>query len=148
VLSAPIALHPSLADSLVVSRADVDEDGSAAVVSFLATPGAVAWLRHEWFVSTLDAAALGVDEFRLSLQQQLNVTDPGPLTRCQWAHLRARLGRVRRLSPSFLQLERARLATRRAMIRKLQQSNGLVRLCLPSRTRPYQRPWPAMSSHC
>jgi len=108
------------------------------VRNFLQRPQAAMWLRYEWFQSTLDDAALGVNEFQLCLRD-LGFGDVGALTRAQWNGLRRLIGkragrpagRPRRLSPAFLAQERHQLELRRAKIRRLQKSNGLVRPARP-----------------
>ena len=97
------------------------------VLTFLATPAAVAWLRHEWFQSTLDEAALGVNDGQRLLQSHGLPADTSALTPRQWAYLRAALPRPRRFSARFLQQEREQLELRRAKIRSMQRSGGLVR---------------------
>ena len=107
-----------------------------ALRTFLKQPLAVRWAQFEWFRSTLDDAVLRDDEFRQCLR---GLDVPGADTATllgphQWSYLRWKLGRTRRLSPSYLKHERERLELRRTKIRALQRMGGLVRCA--ARPRP------------
>ena len=121
---------PAVADPLPALEPHLSGDDGpnlmSDLLSFMATPAAVAWLRFEWFQSTLDDAALGLNEFMLCVQYH-GYPETTALAPSQWAYLRALVGRPRRLSASFLKSERAQLDMRRTKIRLLQRSGGLVR---------------------
>ena len=80
------------------------------------TRGVRKWIQHEWFTPALDVPFLAEDEFAKELADR-GLEQPVSLTRAEWAHVRAALGKPRRFSPAFLREERRRMGELRDAVR-------------------------------
>jgi len=136
----PGALPRGVTDLLMLAGADggddlgtehQSEEAQAAqrrLQLFLDQPLVSMWCRFEWFSSSIDAAALGEDEFTKWMVQ--NNIPLGPRTRAQWHVVRKPLftgrNKTRRFSAKFVQHEREKLKLLRSKISLLQKTNGVV----------------------
>ena len=82
---------------------------------------------YEWFYSHVDRDYFTVNEFGTMLASHIGVplgTTP-LLTRSEWAIVRRRLGRPRRMSPAFFASERAKLEAFREDVRLVRSGNAV-----------------------
>jgi hypothetical protein len=83
---------------------------------------------YEWFYSHLDRDYFALNEFSSMLNVKANfpLGNVPLLTRSEWAVVRRKLGRPRRLSPAFFASERAKLHAYREDVRSVRDGNPVV----------------------
>ena len=86
-------------------------------------PKARRWVMYEWFHSPVDYGWYRTNEF-VQMLQQAGLGHITLLTRREWSFIRSLLGRVRRFSGSFIQMERQRLNAHRNSIRDLRRQQA------------------------
>lgn len=74
------------------------------------------WCLYEWFYSGIDRLYFQQNEFKLLLND-IGIPHVDKLSRTEWAYIRGRLGKPRRLSHRYLQEERRKLEDYREEVR-------------------------------
>ena len=99
---------------------------SACLGHCLRSPLVRRWCLAEWFYSNVDQPFFAHNEF-LAHVDSLGLSQAAAqgLTRAEWATIRLRLGRPRRLSPAFLRQERERLFAYRTAIATMRRTGSL-----------------------
>jgi hypothetical protein len=97
--------------------------------NFLKTNGGQMFCLYEWFYSHLDRDYFALNEFSslLAIKANFPLGNVPLLTRSEWAVVRRKLGRPRRLSPAFFASERAKLEAYREDVRSVRAGNAVVR---------------------
>lgn len=81
------------------------------------------WAVYEWFYADVDRPFFQQNEFQDCLNE-LDLAKVRKLTRLEWSHVRASMGKPRRLSPAFLNQERAKLGHTRIGVRHIRAGQG------------------------
>eukprot|EP01113_Clastostelium_recurvatum_P049756 TRINITY_DN9271_c0_g1_i5.p1 TRINITY_DN9271_c0_g1~~TRINITY_DN9271_c0_g1_i5.p1 ORF type:complete len:626 (-),score=158.71 TRINITY_DN9271_c0_g1_i5:5-1729(-) len=76
------------------------------------------WALYEWFYPDIDREYFQTNEFQECLDS-MNLDQVRRLTRIEWGQVRARMGKPRRLSQTFLRQERAKLNCNRINVRRI-----------------------------
>jgi len=115
---------------------------------------AVRWAHCEWFVSWLDAPFFECSEFNEVLESMGLFPDGGIATRAEWGRLRAAMCNAfeayaapRRLSQSYLQMERRDLELYRADARAAMRGKRLPAANDPVSGAPFKPEWYARYRH-
>lgn len=82
----------------------------------LSTKRARRWCLYEWFYSGIDQLYFQQNEFQLLLND-IGIPHVDKLSRTEWAYIRGRLGKPRRLSQRYLEEERRKLQDYRQEVR-------------------------------
>ena len=129
----PAAKTTSSAKMWLQGLADdsISDEAKAALTRLhhcLGTKRARRWCLYEWFYSGIDRLYFEQNEFRLLLND-LGIGHVDKLSRTEWAYIRGKLGKPRRLSVRYLEEEREKLQQYREEVRN--QHAGLWSLSWP-----------------
>jgi DIRP len=86
--------------------------------------------KFEWFYSSIDRLYFAQNEF-VECLASIGLAGVTKLTRAEWSHVRAMLGKPRRLSRNFLHEERRKLEHFRTEIRAVQQGRKIATDVVP-----------------